>query len=356
VRELLRHFQRVGEASIDPKVLERRVGPLTALRSLGIVIDRTSPTILPCPGMGDCQREVVEQRSCAGSFMAVCGADEPACESELLDPSTLARVSISTEGFARVIARALGLEPHAAQRIGSASAWALGRESGRAVVFAYAPFARGFEMFLMAQAGPSTVYAPCRERVPVALEQRYRAGERVELRFIEDEFVLREGRVVRRDVATTSPAIAAPSSRMLFARTGERFITDEEYAKLLAARSDLMIDMTTGTEHGGYPAHVSAPKNKRRTVSLPARQAHAMVELVRAAGRPLRANELRCLRDAEVRDPERLVEIARKAIDVPLGRYQWRAFQTVRGATPESKAYAFRPPTDFEYAVVLPAP
>jgi hypothetical protein len=56
-----------------------------------------------------------------------------------------------------------------------------------------------------------------------------------------------------------------------------------------------------------------------------------------------------------VRDPERLVEIARKTVDVPLGRYAWRCFHTVRGATPEAKAYAFRPPAEMSYAVVVPA-
>ena len=113
--------------------------------------------------------------------------------------------------------------------------------------------------------------------------------------------------------------------------------------------------MTSGTERGGYPVHVPGAKSKRRTVSLPARQAQTIVELIRAAGRPLRANEIRCLRESGVSDAQRLVEIARQAVDVRLGRYQWRAFHTVRGATPDAKAYAFRPPSDYEFAVVLPA-
>lgn len=356
MRELLRYFQRCGEVPLHPDELGRRIGVerVSALRALSVIIDRERPTTLPCGGFGGCQREVHERGDRERPFVAVCGADVTACESELLTEPELARRGVSTEGLARVVARALDLPDARVRRGDAPGCWELGRDAGRAMLFAPAPFARGFELLLLSQAGATTVFVPCRDRVSGVLEQRYRSGERVELRFLEDELVLVGGRVLRQSSSSPSAAISAPLTRTVLERAGERRVTDVEYAAILDGTADLVIDLTATSDGGGHPAHTRA-RGRRRTVSLPARQALALVELVRAAGRPLRAAELRSMREAEVRDPERLVEIARKAIDVPLGRYEWRSFHTVRGATPEAKAYAFRPPPDMTYAVVVPA-
>jgi hypothetical protein len=355
MREFLRFLQRCGHAPVDPRVLDARIGSeqFSALRALGVVVDSAAPTTLPCGGMGDCRREIVVERD--GGLRAVCGADAPSCESHALTAADVARVAISMEEVAKLLAMLLRLDPAGIRRVEPSTAWSLGRADGGAVLFAPSPFARSFELLLLAQPGRTVVYVPCRERVPLALEQRHRSGERVELRFLEDSLTVREGRVLLQEGRLESPQELPASMRVVLERAGERRVSDPEYAALLTSGAHLVLDLTRTSEHGGYTAHVRVDGRKARKVPLPARQAHAIVELMRAGGRPMRASELRSLRDAEVRDPERLVEIARKAVDVPLGRYQWRAFHTVRGSTPDAKAYAFRPPPEMTFAVVLPA-
>lgn len=53
--------------------------------------------------------------------------------------------------------------------------------------------------------------------------------------------------------------------------------------------------------------------------------------------------------------PDKRVEAARRAIDVNLGRYQWRAVQTLRGDERETKRYLFNPPDGFRFAIVRPS-
>lgn len=50
---------------------------------------------------------------------------------------------------------------------------------------------------------------------------------------------------------------------------------------------------------------------------------------------------------------ERLVERARQKLNVRLGRYKWRAIQTLAGDTPEAKRWQFKPPEGMAWAVVL---
>jgi len=80
-------------------------------------------------------------------------------------------------------------------------------------------------------------------------------------------------------------------------------------------------------------------------------QAQAYAELMQA-GRPLRAEELRSVRG--MNHPEKLLEGARRVLDVRTSRYAWRATHLLRGDTPEAKRYWFRPPPSLRWALLQP--
>lgn len=363
MRRFLSHLQRHGENHYHPDEYARRIGrdAFDALRALGVVIDAPPLGLLPC-GMhlDECSREVFESETQPGTFVAECGrecvCDEPieTCEVSEVEAADLARVRASLGAFVRRLAEAHGLRDADVQRVESSPTfWSLGRAPDRRIVlFCTEPYARGFETLLLAQREPTLVLVPSRERVPASISQRYRAGERIEVRFLEEELALSAGRL---HVLTPHAAPPTLGTRVVLDREGERRISDAEYEQFRVAHVDLVLDLTATTGSGGHPASVREPGGAQRDVSLPPKQALAIVELVRARGRALRAAELRCMREAQVNTPERLVELARQAVDVRVARYAWRAFHTIKGATPEAKAYAFRPPVDMQYAVVTPA-
>jgi hypothetical protein len=80
-------------------------------------------------------------------------------------------------------------------------------------------------------------------------------------------------------------------------------------------------------------------------------QAAAYAELM-TCGRPVRAPELRSLRG--VNNPEKFIEAARVALDMKLGRYDWRSTKLLRGDSPAAKRYCFRPPEGLRWALLQP--
>jgi hypothetical protein len=67
----------------------------------------------------------------------------------------------------------------------------------------------------------------------------------------------------------------------------------------------------------------------------------------------MRASELRGLQVAGVQNPAKIVDAARRAVDVKLSRYGWRSFHTLAGESTEQKRYVFRPPATLRYACVM---
>jgi hypothetical protein len=78
--------------------------------------------------------------------------------------------------------------------------------------------------------------------------------------------------------------------------------------------------------------------------------AQALVELA-TTGHALREGDFKTL---GVNDVERVVERARKKIDVRLGRYEWRAVHTLAGDVPEAKRLQFRPGEGVRWVLVVP--
>jgi len=66
----------------------------------------------------------------------------------------------------------------------------------------------------------------------------------------------------------------------------------------------------------------------------------------------VRAAEVHALNG--VNHPEKLIEAARRELDVKVSRYDWRSTQLLRGDTPEAKRYWFRPPEGLRWALLRP--
>lgn len=66
----------------------------------------------------------------------------------------------------------------------------------------------------------------------------------------------------------------------------------------------------------------------------------------------VRAAEVRAT--GGVNHPEKLIEAARRELDVKLSRYEWRSTELLRGDTPEAKRYWFRPPEGLRWALLRP--
>jgi hypothetical protein len=80
-------------------------------------------------------------------------------------------------------------------------------------------------------------------------------------------------------------------------------------------------------------------------------EAAALVELVRTR-RALREGDFATV---AVNAVAKVVERGRRKVDVQLGRYEWRAFHTLRADTPEGKRGQFNPMGGARFAVVATA-
>jgi hypothetical protein len=140
---------------------------------------------------------------------------------------------------------------------------------------------------------------------------------------------------------------------MLVAHDGRRAIGEAEYRDLVARCGgfDLFIDTMSKVEAGRYRAVRRLTDGTSEETALTHQQAHAIIELVERR-KGLRAAELSAL--SAYGSPEKQVEAARRAVDVKLGRYQWRAVQLLEGDDRKANRYVFNPPDGFRFAVVRP--
>lgn len=365
MKTFLAHLQRHGENGYHPDEYAKRIGAAAfdALRALGILIEAPHNCLVPCGNcLDDCSRELFESETKPGVFVAECGREHDpddvvdTCETVEIAAAELARVRVSVDALVRCVAEAHGLRDVDVHRVeGSPSFWSLGRgQDARAAIFCAAPYARGFEMLLLAQREPTLVLVPSRERVPGMISQRYARGERVEVRYLEDELVLEGGRISV--VAAAADLTTRPATRRIVDRKGERELPDPQYEALVRESSalHLFLDLSTPTSARECTVHVLEADGTPRAATVSNAQARALLELARKAA-PMRASELRTLSEAGVEDPQRLIERMRQKLDVKLGRTSWRFVKTVGSAVPSAKQYVFAPPPDVSFAFVVPA-
>lgn len=153
----------------------------------------------------------------------------------------------------------------------------------------------------------------------------------------------------------SSPTLTEVFVREVYAHDGQRKIGRAEYEELRERGStyDLFLDQTdSATDSSGNkdgqrrPGWSRPPGQEALAVSLTKHETDAIVELVRA-GRPLRATEFT---HVDVTAIGKVVEHARKAIDIKLGARSWRAIHT--SGDGRDKMWEFRPPTAMRWAVI----
>jgi hypothetical protein len=225
----------------------------------------------------------------------------------------------------------------------------IGRLANREVYLALAPGIPGFEAWLAARRR-AYVLVPVGKWLSSTTKDRFGAGNATELIILDETLDLVDGAfVVKRPIASEYPpresgvrCILAPEPSVCIVHDcgGRRELMAAQYRELLenVDHYDLFLDMTTVTTGGGYRGRRRDLDGVATEVVLTRNEAAVVVELA-AAGRALRPGEFKSVTANHV---DKLVERARRKIDVPLGRYQWRAIHTMKGSVPEAKAYQFR--------------
>jgi hypothetical protein len=145
-----------------------------------------------------------------------------------------------------------------------------------------------------------------------------------------------------------SPLPAAPAVGRRITESGSEEITREAYLRAVeaAAEVDLFIDGVA------RPARFAKrlPDGTRDAGQLTDAELRLLVGMITRPG-PHRPKEI----DRSLQDGIKIFEMARRKVDVDLGRYRWRAFSLHRsGVDRVAKEYAFTPPAGFRFCVLLP--
>lgn len=344
---------------MPPGVLAERIGEpaWTLLRDHRVLVDLSIPSSYPCGGWeGDgCPREVIHEptvRHPEHPYLAICGHDGLGCESLRFSAADLARVGTSMGTLARMVATLYGVKDAAPRPIGDfPGVHELGVESGgRALAFSATPQLRSVRLFLRGVRGATSLIIPTRAGVPLDLLERHAPGERVELRVLADEIVIRDGRIVR--ARPLSPVMTA--ARVVIDEHGERPLDEAAYSALREEldRLDLFVDLTAPIDADHIAARTREVDGSFRESEITRLQAEALLELARHH-RPVRAGRLRTLIDGGIRDKVRHVERMRQAVDVKLGHRRWRFINAIAGDVPEAKTFVFAPVSGAKYSLVL---
>lgn len=337
-----------------------------ALVATGILQPSDPATWYPCPGGGDaCPRLVVENPGDAEHPFVAVPEDGGCCAAVPLREEDLAQHAVSAPHFVRALRGLLRIDgPFALDdelfpctvRIGRTTEDALPRD----VLLATWPTYDGFESFLASRRSarrPSLVLVPRRMRgVPSSVEDHHGPGEHVEIVFLEDLLAILDGRIQRVPDWRHAPGVREPDQSsgsafcVLVAHDGARPIDEAAYRDIVgrADEFDLFIDTLARVEAGRCRASRRLPDGTVEGATLTPLHASILVELIERR-QALGAGELPGL--ASHRSSEKQVEAARRAVDVKLGRYQWRALQLIRG---DVSRYLFAPPEGFRFAVIRP--
>lgn len=172
---------------------------------------------------------------------------------------------------------------------------------------------------------------------------------------LEDVLDLRAGQLLLRlpDALTAPPAgLVETPAGIAYLPGGPQRLSRRELDALAerAHEFDLFVDMTRVVEGSRHPASRRDPEEGVQPSSLTRNEAAAVVELVRARA-PLAQRDFKKVSVSSMR---KLIDAVRGNVDVSEGRYRWRSIHTLKGDTPETKRWAFRPPADLRFAVLAP--
>lgn len=190
--------------------------------------------------------------------------------------------------------------------------------------------------------------------MPPDLESRFASGP-VQILFLEDVLTVVDGRIsLRRSLSQEKPAPHAdPADYCVRVTADIAEQIDESTYRATAARAedyDLFLDMLS-TLAGGRHRACRRDSSGFHDSALTVQQAWAYAELMERR-RPMRAGELSALNSFG--SPEKQVEAARRALDVKIGRYEWRATKLLRGDDRQANRYLFQPPEGLRWVLLRP--
>ena len=357
MRAFLQLLNEHGCPRLEPDDFRRRVGEPAwdVLRAAGVLVDLPPATTYRCGEGEACRREVLHEpseRFPERPYEAICGStDDLWCPTVRLSAADLSFVGVSVEAFATRLARLRGVaDPIPREHPDLPGVHVLGHDpNGRALAFTTRARLQSARLFLCTAPRRATLLAPARARTPAELVERHAPGERVELRFLEDELVLRAGRLAL--TAAQSEVAAAVPMRRVIDQDGERDLDDLEYERLRAERRafDLFVDLSALLGPNRVEVLAREPDGKQRDASISLTQARALVELARHRG-PMRPRAIRAFSEALIQAPKRRIELMRRAIDTRVGHRRWRFINTISGGT---TTFEFAPASGTSFAIVL---
>jgi len=348
--------------------LEARFGALVTdeLIAAGLLVRGKQATMYPCPNLGACcPRTVVPNPGDeAFPFVAIPSDATHCCDAVRLTADDLATWTTSRARLVAIVSEHFRVNgpanlrdpafPHA-HRLGRAVWQGLEREVLLCTNLS-GPSAVAHLLARKAQQLPTLVVAHARTRFTSPEVDQHFATGHVVVVFLESEVELVAGQIARREVLmvrdSVTPYGAAPFCVLIDA-SGRRTLEKAEYDAFVARAEDdldLFLDLASPVGAGRHP---TGRRENGRYIqgSVTALQAAAYAELM-TCGRPVRAPELRSLRG--VNTPEKFIEAARVALDMKLGRYDWRSTKLLRGDSPAAKRYCFRPPEGLRWALLQP--
>ena len=336
------------------------------LIAAGLLVPGERATRYPCPrGGSSCPRDVIENVGDPDfPFVAVPPGPEHCCDAVRLTAAEVATWTTSRQRLFALLTNVFRIKGPAnlrdevfpcAHRLGRA-VW-LGQE--RDVLLCTnlngaAPTA--FLLARKAQRQPTLVLAHARTRFTSPDVDAHFASGEVVVVFLEDELELVSGQVQRRQVLMVREPVAtygATAFCVLVDPDGAREIDETTYREVLAGAEDLdlFLDLTRTVRAGRHPTG-RREDGVLIQGSVTPQQGAAYAELMERQ-QAVRAAEVRALNG--VNHPEKLIEAARRELDVKVSRYDWRSTQLLRGDTPEAKRYWFRPPEGLRWALLRPA-
>jgi hypothetical protein len=306
-------------------------------------------------------------------WLAVCGHDEEGCLDEELEGRDLELLAAAGQGLAAWLRTALGATGTALRLPRHPGVHGLGRirrgDEDRDAILVTGATASQLEQFVgdLSRTGSRwLVLLPNWGAVHGEL-RLHAGGGLVHLAALETMFHLEAGQLTMRTDALypTTPAPlpllvseppltppAAPAVCVVHDHDGRRELTVAGYQALVARAGDfdLFIDTTVTAERGGHRALRRDLQARSEETSLTRHEAAVLVELI-TTRRAMRSGDFPSV---EVNALAKVIERARRKVDVSLGRYAWRAIHTIASGLPEAKRWQFNPPEALCFALIVP--
>jgi hypothetical protein len=171
------------------------------LRAAGVLEPAGPGDRFPCPGFGNaCPRTIVETpHSKRSPFRAVCSDASPACAYEFLTEQQIQTHALNRRAWVALLRRLFGLEGAIAYDGNHGhGVWQIGTRGNADLFLARKPEALALWPFLTAReslAQRTVILVPTRRGIEAALGQRFAHGKHVELAFLEQSLVLRDGNI-----------------------------------------------------------------------------------------------------------------------------------------------------------------